>query len=492
MGMELENARTLDALKFLHRESRELCWDLFDEAPFAYVLERPDSKFVRANRAAMQILGVKAEEVEGTYGKSFVPERAEAQRRLRQALEAMGRGVETDGLVMELQRKDNGNPVWIRHWSRPHASGTYTRTMFIDITKNMLKDEKHARLRAENAYLQEEIRNEYNFDEIVGNSPALLEALQQIDLIAAANSTALILGETGTGKELIARAIHDRSPRRVHPLVKVNCGALSPGLVESELFGHVKGAFTGALAHRDGRFKLANGGTIFLDEVGELPMDTQVKLLRVLQEQEFESIGSSKTVKVDVRIIAATNRDLATAVREGKFRSDLYYRLNVVPIRVPPLRERIVDVPLLATFFLERFAKKFNKPVKHFAGDDMRRMMAYPWPGNIRELENVIERAMVLSQGTVLALAVDFGPTSAEIGTVEDQTPGVAPVFWASAAAPGTSLEEVERRHIKRVLQRQNWTVEGEQGAAKVLQLNPSTLRSRMQRLGIKRPGRKV
>jgi PAS domain S-box-containing protein len=383
--------------------------DLFDEAPFAYVLERPDSKFIRANRAAMQILGIKPTEVEGIYGKSFVPDSAEAQRRLKQALKAMDDGAGTKGLVMELRRKDNGNPVWIRHWSRPHPSGTYTRTMFIDITKSMLIEPDQARLQAENTYLREEIRSEHNVDEIIGNSPALLASLHQIDLIANTNSTVLILGETGTGKELIARAIHDHSPQRAHPLVKVNCGALSAGLVESELFGHVKGAFTGALAHRDGRFKLADGGTIFLDEVGELPMDTQVKLLRVLQEQEFEPIGSSRTIKVDVRIIAATNRDLAVAVRQGKFRSDLYYRLNVVPIYVPPLRERLEDLPMLAAFFLERFARKLNKRVKHFAGEDMQRLMRYQWPGNIRELENIIERAMVLSAGTVLTLPVDFG-----------------------------------------------------------------------------------
>lgn len=488
MGAKLEQARGLAALKLLNRETEERYRDLFDEAPFAYVLETPDSRFIRANRAALRILGLKPEEVEGTYGKSLVPDTPEAQRRLKQALDAMRQGVDTEGVVLELRRKDNGQPVWIRQWSRPEPNQTYTRTMFIDITRSVLMEEEQARLRAQNAYLQEEIQSEHNFDEIIGNSPALLAALQQIDLIAATDSTALILGETGTGKELIARAIHDRSARRVHPLVKVNCSALSAGLVESELFGHVKGAFTGALAQRDGRFKLADGGTIFLDEVGELPMETQVKLLRVLQEQEFEPIGSSKTVKVNVRIIAATNRNLATAVQEGKFRSDLYYRLNVVPIHVPPLRERIGDVPLLAAFFLERYARKFKKPIKDFADEDMRRLAAYHWPGNIRELQNIIERAMVLSAGTVLALPVDFGATRAEVRVLEDQPPGAAPVSLASAIVPGASLEAVERHHIEMVLQRRNWTIEGELGAAKALQINPSTLRSRMRRLGIKRP----
>ena len=242
--------------------------------------------------------------------------------------------------------------------------------MFIDITERVLMEQEKARLEAQNIYLQEEIRSEHDFTEIVGNSPALRAVLKQIEQIASTDSTVLILGETGTGKELIARAIHDRSPRQQRPLVKVNCGAISAGLVESELFGHTKGAFTGALTNRDGRFKLADGGTLFLDEVGELPLDTQVKLLRVLQEQEFEPVGGSQTVRVNVRVIAATNRDLAAMVREGKFRSDLFYRLNVLPISVPALRQRQGDVPLLVAFFVQRFAKKLSKAVKQVSGGD--------------------------------------------------------------------------------------------------------------------------
>src|SRR6266536_2224162 len=266
-------------------------------------------------------------------------------------------------------------------------------------------------LAAENVYLQEEIQSEHNFEEIVGNCPALLATLKQAEQVARTDSTVLILGETGTGKEVIARAIHNRSARKDRALVKVNCGAISAGLVESELFGHVKGAFTGALANRDGRFRVADGGTIFLDEVGELPLETQVKLLRVLQEQEFEPIGSSRTVKVDVRIIAATNRDLSAAVAEGKFRRDLYYRLNVFPISVPSLRERAADIPLLVSFFLQRFLKKFGKRVKKVSEETMRRLAGYAWPGNIRELQNVIERAILLSPGDTLLLAADFCPT---------------------------------------------------------------------------------
>ena len=286
-----------------------------------------------------------------------------------------------------------------------------------------------------------------------------------------------------------SRALHDRSSRKNRPLVKVNCGAISAGLVESELFGHVKGAFTGALASRDGRFKLADGGTIFLDEVGELPTETQVKLLRVLQEQEFEPIGSSRSVKVNVRVIAATNRDLGAAVREGKFRSDLFYRLNVLPLSIPALRQRQGDVPLLVAFFVQRFAKKFSKPVKQISEETMRRLVQYPWPGNIRELQNVIERAVVLSQGDTLQLAADFSPASPPQVPVSE--PGLDLSKFKiqnSKISEPASMTEVERRHIETVLTQTKWMIEGERGAAKILNLSPSTLRSRMRRLGIKRP----
>jgi PAS domain S-box-containing protein len=487
-------------------ESEERFRDLFDEAPIAYVHEGLDSQFVRANRAAMRSLGIRPEEVTGTFGKSFVPDTPEAQRRLREAFESIGRGTDASGVVLELRRKDNGKPLWIQWWSKPAPGGQYTRTMFIDITDRVLMEQEKARVEAQNTYLQEEIRSEHNFGEIVGNSPALLEVLRLVDQVAPAQSTALIIGETGTGKELIARAIHDRSKRSGRPLVKVNCGAISAGLVESELFGHVKGAFTGALAHRDGRFKVADGGTLFLDEVGELPLDTQVKLLRVLQEQEFEPIGSSKTLRVDVRIIAATNRDLSVAVAEGKFRRDLYYRLNVFPIEVPPLRLRASDVPLLVNFFLERFTKDFGKSRKRVLETTMRALTQYSWPGNIRELQNVIERAILLSPGDTLQLAADFTAVPAPPATAVSERAAFsgppfsgdlasAPAPVASAAAAGGSsetadLESVERRHIESVLAQANWMIEGERGAARILNLNPSTLRSRMQKLGIRRPAR--
>jgi formate hydrogenlyase transcriptional activator len=494
-GLEIERMQAFANLHRLNQESEERFRDLFEEAPIAYVHEGLDSKFIRVNRAAMRILGIRSQEVEGTYGKSFIPDTPEAQRRLQQAFEAMGKGTDTSGITLELRRKDNRKPIWIQWWSKPDPSGTYTRTMFIDITEQVLMEREKARLEAQNIYLQEEIRSEHNFTEIVGNSPALLNVLRQVDQVAPTDSTVLILGETGTGKELIARAIHDRSERKNYPLVKVNCGAISAGLVESELFGHVKGAFTGALTNRDGRFKLADGGTIFLDEVGELPLDTQVKLLRVLQEQEFEPIGASRTIKVNVRVIAATNRDLTEAIKDGKFRSDLYYRLNVVPMQVPALRERVDDIPLLTTFFMQRFAKKFNKPVNRISEDTMNKLTRYSWPGNIRELQNIIERAVVLSRGSTLALSVDFDTHAPESKIENQKSKATEPLTSRQGPsglpleAPG-ALEDVERRHIESVLTQTNWMIEGERGAAKILNLNPSTLRSRMQKLGIKRPAR--
>jgi transcriptional regulator with GAF, ATPase, and Fis domain len=335
-------------------------------------------------------------------------------------------------------------------------------------------------LQAENMYLQEEIRREHNFEEMVGNSPTLLAMLRVVERVANTDATVLIQGETGCGKELIARALHSSGPRKHRPLVKVNCGAVPPSLLESELFGHVKGAFTGAIDRRVGRFELANGGTLFLDEIGELPLDTQVKLLRVLQEQEFEPVGSSKTVRVDVRIIAATNRNLSQEVRDGRFRSDLFFRLNVVPLNVPPLRERVSDIPLLVTFFLSRFGTKFGRRIEGVDRETMDRLMRYPWPGNIRELQNVIERAVVLSSGPVLKLGPDLQPLIADV-----QPPAADSA--TSASLPLVSLEEAERHHIEAVLAQTKGVIEGPDGAARILDLHPNTLRSRMKKLGVQR-----
>jgi Nif-specific regulatory protein len=351
------------------------------------------------------------------------------------------------------------------------------------------------RLHAENVYLQEEIRREHNFTEMVGSSPALLAVLRKVEQVARTDSTVLIHGETGTGKELIARAIHNRGARKDRPLVKVNCSAISAGLVESELFGHVKGAFTGAIERRVGRFELANGGTIFLDEVGELPVETQVKLLRVLQEHEFEPVGSNRTVPVDVRVIAATNRDLPEAVQAGRFRADLFYRLNVFPIVMPPLRERRGDIAQLVMFFLAHFAKKFGKKLDTVSRESMERLVSYAWPGNIRELQNIIERSVVLSQGSSLDLDPALLPAalSGEARGSKEGSASGAPSREETSTGPLTApaalptLEEVERGHILAALERTGWVIEGPRGAARILQLHPNTLRSRMHKLGIRR-----
>jgi Nif-specific regulatory protein len=337
-------------------------------------------------------------------------------------------------------------------------------------------EELKNRLQIENVYLREEINTENNFEEIVGRSDEIRSVLRSVERVARTGTTVLIHGETGTGKELIARAIHNLSDRKQRTLVKVNCGAISAGLVESELFGHEKGAFTGALQKRVGRFELADGGTIFLDEVGELPPDVQVKLLRVLQEGEFERVGSSETIKVDVRVIAATNRDLEESVKDRSFRSDLYYRLNIFPISVPPLRERRSDIPLLANFFLTKFSKKLGRAFTGFSQGTLDRLTGYHWPGNIRELQNIVERAVVISNPP----EIDIDDTV--LGNVES--------FQVREAEDAQTLEDVERSHIINVLEDSGWVIDGKRGAAAVLNINPNTLRSRMKKLGIKKPER--
>ncbi len=482
---ELERLRSEDALRRANEallRSEERFRDLFDEAPIAYVHEALDSRFIEANRTAMRILGLKPEEVAGMTGSSLVPDTPDAQRLLSEWLDSMARGSSaTKSTVLELRRKDDGKSVWIECWSRPAPDGSYTRTMFIDVTDRVRVEREKARLEVQNTYLIEEIKETHNFEEIVGQSRALAEVIEKVKLVAKTDSSILILGETGTGKELIARAIHSNSDRRNRPLVKVNCAALPTGLIESELFGHEKGAFTGATNLRIGRFELADGGTIFLDEIGEMPRDLQVKLLRVLQERAFERVGGSKLIRVDVRVIAATNRDLLRAISEGTFRQDLYYRLNVFPLQLPPLRERREDIPALVHYFVRRFGLKIGRKVTRIQRETMERLVGYRWPGNVRELENVIERAVILSRGIelevtpyVLAQTTNAGA----IPTVEENSPKVR--------SPD-SIDQVERTHILEVLTRTSWRIEGRQGAAALLNLNPSTLRSRMKKLGIHR-----
>jgi formate hydrogenlyase transcriptional activator len=327
------------------------------------------------------------------------------------------------------------------------------------------------RLAEEKVYLEDEIRSELNFEEIVGRSPALRSVLQEIETVSPTDSTVLIYGETGTGKELIARAIHNLSSRTKSAFVKLNCAAIPTGLLESEMFGHEKGAFTGAVAQRIGRFELANQGTVFLDEIGEIPLELQPKLLRVLQEREFERLGSSRTLRTDARLIAATNRDLSAMVEELKFRADLFYRLNVFPVHVPALRERPEDIPLLVRHFVQQFARRMGKAVDTIPTETMNVLVRYHWPGNIRELQNLVERAVILSTGPVLRVPLN------------DLQAQPVP----AAARRVETLEEAERRHILEALQASDWVISGPRGAAASLGLKRSTLQARMEKLGIRR-----
>jgi formate hydrogenlyase transcriptional activator len=327
------------------------------------------------------------------------------------------------------------------------------------------------RLAKEKIYLQDEIRSENNFEDIIGESRTWRRVLKQVETVAPAESNVLVLGETGTGKELIARAIHNVSPRREQTFVKVNCAAIPTGLLESELFGHERGAFTGALAQKTGRIELADQGTLFLDEIGDIPLELQPKLLRVLQEREFERLGSTRTVRVSIRVVAATNRDLATMVASREFREDLYYRLNVFPIVLPPLRERREDIPALVRYFAQRYSRRMNKRIESIPSEAMEALLRYPWPGNIRELENFIERAVILTSGPVLHLPL-----------------GELKPAGGDGAASGLTLEAAEREQIVRALRETNWVLGGPRGAALRLGVKRTTLQSRIQKLGISRP----
>jgi len=478
-------------------ESEARYRDLYENAPTAYLVVGTDGRIVSANRRLAELLGFRVEELVGAVVHSFLPDTPAGKARSLEVYRKHLAGEPVSGWELEFRRKD-GRPVWVHVWMVPGRGedGTVqaSRSFFVDITDQVLAERERARLQQQNVYLQEEIKAAHNFEEIIGRSPALANVLAEVGRVAPTDVTVLITGETGTGKEVIARAIHSASRRSDKPLIKVNCAALPAGLVESELFGHERGAFTGAIARRLGRFELADAGTIFLDEVGELPLDTQAKLLRVLQEREFDRLGGTAPVKVDVRVIAATNRDLLAEVRDRRFREDLHYRLNVFPVRLPPLRERRDDIPLLVHFLLGRFAARVGKPFDGVTRRTMQRLQEYPWPGNVRELENVLERAVILATGPTLDIAPDLLPNPVPAPVCEPPSAAAAPQDAALAAAPRTpgqtppSLEAVERDHILVVLRQTNWIITGPRGAARLLGLHANTLRSRMKKLGIARP----
>ena len=370
-----------------------------------------------------------------------------------------------------------------RNWSEPLVKrlNLVAQVFANALARKKAKEELHhafseierlkEQLEAENVYLREDIKMELNFDEIIGQSDALRYVMFRVEQVAVTDATVLIQGETGTGKGVIAHAIHGRSQRKDRPLITVNCAALPANLIESELFGREKGAFTGSHARQMGRFEVADRGTILLDEIGEMPLELQSKLLRVIQDGEFERLGSPHTMKVDVRIIVSTSRNLREEINKGRFREDLYYRLNVFPITIPPLRQRPDDVPLLVDHFVKKFSRKMGKEIKTIPRDVMKALQDYTWPGNVRELEHVIERAIITTQGSALRLAEKF-----DISKTPDRTDGLL------------SITDVERDHILKILKKTDWRIEGNKGAASLLELNPSTLRSRMQKLGIARP----
>jgi formate hydrogenlyase transcriptional activator len=453
-------------------------------ASFAIAVIGPEGKIVLANRAVAELCGSKAEELIGRSLYACIA-RSDSVRVAEIVQLALAHGLSVSNAECEVTRKE-GITRTLRFSLQPLTLESGERVLVgvaEDVTERKVSEAKlrealaeverlKNQLQSENLYLDEEVKPGHNFGEIVGESAALKNALYLVERVAATGTTVLILGETGTGKELFARAVHDLSPRKDGPFVKVDCGAIPAGLIESELFGHEKGAFTDAIKRRAGRFELADGGTIFLDEIGDLPLDLQTRLLRVLQEGAFESVGGMRTIKTDARVVAATNRDLGRRIGSGAFREDLYYRLTTFPITLPPLRERPEDVPLLALHFMKKYGARLGKKIENVPQQLIEKLGAYHFPGNVRELENIIERAVILSTGNTLQLDNSFisarqpAPEQEELQT----------------------LEEIERSYIARALAVCDWRIEGAQGAAKRLGIPPSTLRSRMRKLNIARP----
>jgi PAS domain S-box-containing protein len=454
-------------------DSIDLFEKLFEFSPDAIVVTNSTGAIVRANAQAERIFGYLRQELIGQAVEILIPERFRGihpkhrsnfadQPRVR----AMGVGLELYG-----RRKDGSEfPVDIMLGPMDGPGGPMVLGVIRDLTQKKKDEEALLRSEQQKSYLAEELELTQQFDEIVGESPGLKRVLKQVEDVAKTDATVLILGETGTGKELIARAVHRLSPRREGAFIKLNCSAIPSGLLESELFGHEKGAFTGAIAQKIGRLELGHQGTFFLDEVGDLPLDLQPKILRALQEKEFERVGGTKTIPVNIRLVAATNRDLAAMVSAGQFRSDLYYRLRVFPITIPPLRKRQDDIPLLVRYFVNSHAKRMGRHIETIPGKTMETFCKWDWPGNVRELENFIERSVILSPGPVLRAPL------AELEAIEE-----------SSGLTDSNLEAAERDHILRVLRECKGTIGGADGAAERLGLKRTTLNSKLKKLGIKR-----
>jgi PAS domain S-box-containing protein len=448
-------------------------------------------KVTRTNPAAEKAFQCAGQQIIGQDFSRLLSE--ESRRKLRTLIQELGSG--TPGrrslwIPGGLQAQPIGGRQFPAEATLSHFEierQSFYSVILRDINEKLEADRKIHSLAAEAAYLREELKIVYRFDQILGQSQALKRVLEDVEQVAVTDTTVLLLGETGTGKELIARAIHGTSRRSDRPLITINCAAIPAALMESEFFGHEKGAFTGATQKREGRFALADHGTIFLDEIGELSLDLQAKLLRVLQDGEFAPVGSSQTKKVDVRVIAATNRDLNQTVKDGGFREDLYYRLNVFPIEVPPLRERDDDILLLASAFAAKFAQRIGRRIEPLSEEYKQRLMSYSWPGNVRELQNVIERAVITARDGRLnldrALPDAGGHTMPEKHQTKETTPA-----GSNRILQIRDLQQLERENILRALESAAWRVAGKDGAAALLGMNPSTLNSRIRALRIQRP----